>query len=137
MNSNLQYPVEEWRFPEVTESDEILFKEYGRCFDGVTYEAFYFAFVRDGSLVRLYVKHGGGKETIYQSYSMGDMLFEILKKLDSDERFQIFFNIYSTFNEARNNAIECTKQKYHRAFYDGRLKKRKCKQFTKIWIEGE
>jgi hypothetical protein len=84
----------------------------------------------------LRVRHGGGEETAELGYRHKHVA-EALRVLDSDTRFLLLHQILRVHQKARATGVEQTTERYHRAFAEGRLKKRKRRGTTevKVWIE--
>ena len=113
--------------------------------NGVTYEShtFYVDFgksgYRSGPDATLFVRHGGG----WESVSVRHMTATALKSLlDAGNTRAAFFLCWEMFEQVRNaytRGITETSAHFKKAFVDGRLKKRKIRgrDAAQVWIEPE
>lgn len=113
--------------------------------NGVTYEShtFYVDFGKSGSRTgpdaTLYVRHGGG----WESVSVRHMTATALKSLlDAGNTRAAFFLCWEMFEQVRNaytRGITETSAHFKKAFVDGRLRKRKIRgrDAAQVWIEPE
>lgn len=136
METEKNWGAEEWRAPDILPTDTLLFSECGRILDKVDYRSHYFRVVKgEYAPIALLVKHGGGQERIEDHFLR--RILPSLKLLDSDNRYLLMYTVYQAFTEGRREGAKQTTAHFQLAFVEGRLKKRKCKTTTKIWIEAK
>jgi hypothetical protein len=130
-------PENAWRSPMTPANETVLYDEPGRIlvlkpesnFD-VCFQAYHFRITKD----TLYVKHGGGQESFRLPCSMS----RAFATMTSDARYFTCHAIMDAAHEAQRAAVADTSRRYHEAFVNGRLKKRKLRgqALAKVWIEA-
>lgn len=113
--------------------------------NGVTYEShtFHVDFGKSGSRTgpdaNLYVRHGGGWESLAVRHMIAAALKSLLDAGDTRAAFFLCWEAFEQVRNAYNRGISDSSAHFKKAFVDGRLKKRKLRgrDAAQVWIEPE
>ena len=135
------------RAPTLADGDVIVFDEPGRiCYrteerkpgSGVDCRSHWFRIVKNGGAYALLVHHGGGEERIALGYSYkAGPIAEGMALMSSDARYWLMHQMLDLNHDAKR----ATESRYHSAFVNGRLKKRRVSGGSRamarysVWIE--
>ena len=129
-----KYPV---NAPDLSEGDNLLFDEPGRC-GGEDSHSYHYRLVNSWGGVALLVRHGAGDERI-PYISNGKAIISTFKSLDSCGRYWLMNAIYHAHKRAKQNGAGRMDEKWRQAAAEKRIKTRKIRgsERVKVWIEQE
>lgn len=113
--------------------------------EGVTYESHTFfvdfgkAGSRTGPDATLYVRHGGGWESLNVRHMTSMALKSLLDAGDTTSAFFLCWELFEQVGNAFTAGARDASERFRKAFIDGRLKKRKLRnrEAAQVWIEPE
>jgi len=121
--------------PELSQGDELLYDEPGRC-GGMDCHCHHYRLVRQYSSVYLLVQHGGGIERVRLSTTA--TLLATFAALDSNQRYWILHAIHHAQTDAARAAADKNSAMWQRAAAEKRIKTKKVRNSdrVKVWIES-
>lgn len=124
------YPINP---PSLSEGDEMLADEPGRCGGSDSHSHHYRLVKSSGGSLSLLVKHGGGEERLRLSGPMRDTLLS----LDSTTRYWLLNTIYHAYAEGRQQGQARATNTWRQAAAEKRIRTRKQRgsDSVKVWIE--
>jgi hypothetical protein len=131
-----RYETVEGRKPTIGLEDKELFSEHGRILDNVCYRSHWFVLVKaEYGGFFLLVKHGAGEERISLGFSKKYQT--MMQQMDSDTRYYMMHALMQAWHDGEKKGRNEATAVYRTAFAEGRLKKRKLPNQSKIkvWIE--
>ena len=120
--------------PELSEGDELIIDEPGRC-GGVDAHCHHYRVVLNHGMASLLVQHGGGKESIRLSGKKN--LLSILASLDTHARYWLLHTIYYAHHDGKQEATDKTNGYWMAAAAGKRIRTRKRRgtDRVKVWVE--
>jgi hypothetical protein len=116
--------------PAVAENETILYDEPGRC-GGQDSHSYHYRVIRSFSSLTLLVRHGGGDERVYLTYSVAGPL----AALDSTSRYWILNAIFHAHSHAASEARDAERNRWSRAVSEKRVKTRRRNGCIEVRIE--
>lgn len=120
--------------PELGKDDELIYDEPGRCGE-MDAHSHHYRVVKGFSSTFLLVQHGGGKESL--RLSVTKTMLDVLGSLDSNARYWMLHTIAHAYSNGKQDGAQTANSKWQFAAVDKRIKTRKCKGYTKVWIEPQ
>ena|SRR5687768_8755352 len=97
--------AEEWRAPELSDGDILIFSECGRIINRTDYRSHYYRVVQRFSFYRLLVKHGGGTE----SFELGltrHFPAESFATLPADDRYLLLNALHAAYRKGARSGYD-------------------------------
>jgi hypothetical protein len=120
--------------PAITEGDELLYDEMGRCGE-IDSHCHHYRIVKNCGNIYLLVRNGGGDDRIRLSlYGKQVNSFAIL---NSNDRYWLLNAIYHAHSEGKRNGRDRANEQWRKAAIEKRIKTRKIRgsNAVKVWID--
>lgn len=116
-------------------SDMLLRDEPGRC-GGMDCHSHHFRFVKRSGAFHLFVTHGRGQEVI-PLYALPKPVAALLTTTDSDTAYWLMYSLFYARSQGEKAGADEVRATWQRAAVEKRIKTRKCRSYTKVWIEPQ